>query len=80
MATVTSKGQVTIPKKVRDALRIVAGDRVTFVIREDGIVEMRPETMDLRDLFGILRSADRKVSVEKMNEDIATAVAEDVRR
>ena len=77
MATVTSKGQVTIPKKVRDALEIGPGDRVSFVIREDGVVELRPETVDLLDLYGLLEHEGEPVSVGRMNEDIADAVAED---
>jgi len=77
MATVTSKGQVTIPKKVRDALEIGPGDRVSFVIHEDGVVELRPDTVDLRDLYGMLEHDGKPVSIDKMNEDIADAVAED---
>ena len=77
MATVTSKGQITIPKKVRDALEIGPGDRVSFVIRGDGVVELRPETVDLLDLYGMLQHEGEPVSIETMNEDIADAVAED---
>lgn len=79
-ATITSKGQITIPKEVRDSLRIGAGDRVTFLIREDGVVELRPETIDLADLYGILAPARRKVSVEEMNRDVERANAESMRR
>ncbi len=74
-STVTSKGQVTIPKKVRESLRIGAGDRVSFVVRDDGIAEMRPETVDLRDLYGSLEYAGEPVTIESMNEDIADAAA-----
>jgi AbrB family looped-hinge helix DNA binding protein len=41
-STVTTKGQITIPKEVRDRLRIGAGDRVSFLVRDDGVVELRP--------------------------------------
>ena len=41
-ATVTSKGQVTIPKKVRDALHLATGDTIEFVVREKGEVILRP--------------------------------------
>jgi AbrB family looped-hinge helix DNA binding protein len=37
------QGRVTLPKEVRDALRLAAGDRISFTLREDGIVEIRPE-------------------------------------
>lgn len=75
-STVTAKGQITIPKDVRDALRVDTGDRVSFVVRDDGVVEMRPETVDLGELYGVLRRRGRKpVSVEQMNEDIAAAAS-----
>jgi len=80
-ATVTSKGQVTIPKEVRDALRISAGDRVSFVVRrDDGVVELRPETVDLKDLYGMLKRKGKPVTVEEMHEHIAEAVAEPFER
>ena len=75
-STLTSKGQVTIPKQIRDALRIDAGDRVSFVMREDGVVEMRPETVDLRQLYGTLTCRGKPVTVEQMNDGIARAVTE----
>jgi antitoxin PrlF len=73
VATLTSKGQITIPKQVRDALSLQAGDRVSFLVRDDGVVELRAETTDLKDLFGILRPARRGVTVEEMNEAIRRA-------
>lgn len=80
-STLSSKGQVTIPKEVRDALRIDTGDRVLFVVREDGVVELRPETVDLLDLVGILEPPDgRHVTIEEMNEGIGQAVAESFRK
>jgi AbrB family looped-hinge helix DNA binding protein len=75
-STVTSKGQVTIPKEVRDALRIGSGDRVAFILREDGVVEMRPETVDLKDLYGVLKRTGKPVTIEAMNEAIAESAAE----
>ena len=76
-STLTSKGQITIPKEVRDALGIQAGDRVAFVVRDD-VVELRPETVDLRNLYGVLkrRGQRRPISVQQMDRDVADAVAE----
>jgi AbrB family looped-hinge helix DNA binding protein len=65
-ATITSKGQVTIPKDVRERLRLRQGDRVEFVVEDDGSVRLRPIKVDLRDLFGMIES-DRHVTVEEMN-------------
>ena len=74
-ATLTSKGQVTIPQEIREALGIRAGDRVSFVLRDD-VVELRPETLDLRSLYGMLKRTGKPVSIEQMNRDIAAAAAE----
>lgn len=80
-ATVTSKGQITIPKPVRDALRLQTGDRVSFVVRADGVVEVRPATVDLKSLEGLLRRRGRAVSVEAMDEAIGrSVVGNDTRR
>lgn len=65
-ATVTSKGQVTIPKDVRDALGLEAGHRVSFQLREDGVVEMVPENVDLMSLCGILKPSVKGVTIEDM--------------
>jgi AbrB family looped-hinge helix DNA binding protein len=65
---------VTIPKEVRDALGIRAGDRLSFVVR-DKVAELRPETVDLRTLFGVLARNGKAISVEQMNRDIADAAA-----
>jgi AbrB family looped-hinge helix DNA binding protein len=71
---------VTIPKEVRESLRIGPGDRVTFVMRDDGVVELRPETIDLNDLYGVLRHKGRSVTIDRMSRDIAGAVADSFRR
>ena len=76
VATLSSKGQVTIPKEVRDALRIDSGDRLSFLVRDDGVVELRPETVDLKDLYGMLKVDGKPVTVEELNEDIARAAVE----
>lgn len=74
-ATLTSKGQITVPKAVRDALRLRPGDRLAFRIRDDGSVIVEPETIDLMSLAGSMRSRVKGVSVEDMNETIGRAAA-----
>lgn len=70
-ATVTSKGQITIPKSVRRALRITAGDRLDFVLEGEGRVVVRAGVTDVEDLKGILRRpGTRPVSVKQMNQAI----------
>jgi antitoxin PrlF len=66
-STVTSKGQITIPRQVREALSLKAGHRVSFVLREDGVVEMRPETVDLMSLFGIIKPRIQGVTLSQMD-------------
>jgi AbrB family looped-hinge helix DNA binding protein len=70
-ATVTSKGQITIPKAVRDLLRVEAGDQVDFSVNERGDVVVRSATADVRELRGLLkRTRRRAVSVKVMNAAI----------
>ncbi|HYI13557.1 MAG TPA: AbrB/MazE/SpoVT family DNA-binding domain-containing protein [Thermoanaerobaculia bacterium] len=70
-ATLSSKGQITLPKAVRDVLRVDAGDQVDFVISEQGKVTLRPVTIDITELRGMLmRPGRRSVSVEEMDAAI----------
>jgi antitoxin PrlF len=68
-ATLTSKGQITIPKEVREHLGIEPGDRVSFNIGSGGGVTVEPETVDIRSLRGMLKSRKR-VSLDAMESAI----------
>jgi AbrB family looped-hinge helix DNA binding protein len=71
-ATLTSKGQVTIPKEIRDRLRLQTGHRLEFEIDKNGKVTLIPRDKDIRSLKGIVRSKRKTpVTVEEMNEAIA---------
>jgi antitoxin PrlF len=59
-ATVTSKGQTTIPKKIRDDLQMKAGDRLTFTLLPDGVVLMRVKNRNIMDVAGKLHKPGRK--------------------
>lgn len=75
-ATLTSKGQVTLPKAIRDLLRLGSGDRVDFVVKEDGSVVLRPATVHVRELKGFLhRKGIKPLSVEQMNAIIRRRAA-----
>jgi len=75
-ATLTSKGQITIPKDVRDQLGLETGDRLVFVVHSDGNVVLKPAKTDLRELHGLLyRKGRRPHSVEEMDGGIARSVA-----
>lgn len=70
-ASVTSKGQVTIPKPIRDLLQIKTGDRLDFVVEDDQVV-LRPATLDLRSLKGLLHRPGRKpVSLKELDAAVA---------
>ena len=71
--TLTSKGQVTIPKAVREELGLRVGDKVAFRVLEDGTVVVEPETVDFLDLEGILKPKRKGVTIADMNEAIRTA-------
>lgn len=71
-ATVTSKGQVTIPKEIRRALKVGAGDRLDFVVEGPGRVVVRPGAADIEDLKGLLhRPGMKAVSLDEMEAAIA---------
>jgi antitoxin PrlF len=74
-ATMTSKGQITIPKEVRDALGLEAGRRVFFQVREDGIAELRPETVDLLSFCAIFKPRVQGVTLADMDEAIRRGAA-----
>lgn len=68
--TLTSKGQVTIPKAVREALRLGTGDRVDFVLGDDGVVRLIPLTRSIRSLKGRLPKPTQPVDLEAMEAAI----------
>jgi AbrB family looped-hinge helix DNA binding protein len=70
-ATLTSKGQITIPKDVRDALHLRPGDRLDFVLQADGTVRVLPITGSVKRLKGMLPKPERALSLEEMDATIA---------
>ncbi len=73
-STVTSKGQTTIPKDIRDLLRLHAGDRVEFVIHGDSVV-LRPASRKVTDLKGFLPKPRRPVTLKQMDAAIRKRAA-----
>jgi len=68
-ATVTSKGQITIPSAIRSALKVVAGDRVEFVRTADDRFEVVAATQEVTQMRGMIKTK-RKVSIEEMNQAV----------
>lgn len=67
-ATLTSKGQTTIPKEIRDSLGIKPGDRMTFTLMPDATVVMRVKGKSVNELAGMLKKKGRKpVPVEQLS-------------
>jgi antitoxin PrlF len=67
-ATLTSKGQTTIPKAIRDSLHMKTGDRMTFTLMPDGVVIMRMKNKHVSELAGVLQKKGRKaVPVEMLS-------------
>lgn len=68
-ATMTSKGQITIPSEIRTALGLEAGERVVFTRLDDGTTVMRAKTRSVMELKGMLKPARsrRKPAIEEMN-------------
>lgn len=77
-ATMTSKGQITIPAEVRAKFRLTAGTRVDFVENGAGELVLRPKTGDIRKLRGIIKYDGPPVSIEDMDRGIGEAIAEHV--
>jgi AbrB family looped-hinge helix DNA binding protein len=69
-SAITVKGQATIPKAIREHLRLKPGDRVKFFLHPDGTVVLLPKISGTA-LKGILRRPRRPVSLDRMREAIA---------
>ena len=69
-ATLTDKGQVTLPKALRAALRLKTGEKIRFVIR-DGEAVLKPALRSVDSVIGLLRqSGQSPVSIDEMNAAI----------
>jgi antitoxin PrlF len=77
-SAITVKGQATIPKAIREHLGLKPGDRVKFFVHPDGSVVLLPK-LPASAMRGIVRSRRRRVTIDEMNEAIATAAAMRVR-
>jgi antitoxin PrlF len=68
---VNSRGQVTVPKAVRVRLNLKPGDRVVFIVEDDGAVRLRAAKQDISSLRGILPPPKRRATIEEIEEAIA---------
>lgn len=80
-ATVTSKGQVTIPQAIRDKAGIVAGSLLDFQLKNENTLIVHFSIHDISDLKGIIKSKRKKpVSLKEMKKAIADGATERMRR
>ena len=71
LATLTTKGQVTIPKEVRDSLKLHTGDKIEISVTDNREAVIRPVTKKVDDIFCKLHSPDQKaVPLEEIDEAI----------
>jgi AbrB family looped-hinge helix DNA binding protein len=74
-ATMTSKGQITIPIKVRKALGLKPGVRIDFYEVEDGEYAFRPKSGSIMEMEGCVPKPDHPISIEEMNRAILDRAA-----
>jgi antitoxin PrlF len=74
-SAITSKGQATIPKAIRDHLQIKPGDRIKFFVHPDGSVVLLPK-LPVSALRGIVKPRRRPVAIEEMKEAAVAGAAE----
>lgn len=67
IATITSKGQITLPAAVRKALKIKAGDKLDFEVTEDGELLGKPVSNSLHSLSKVLPPAKKTLRLAEMN-------------
>ena len=76
-AKMTSKGQITVPKDVRLKLNLKPGDRLLFIVEDDGAVLLRAANRDISLLIWILPPPKRRATLEELDEAITQAAADD---
>lgn len=77
-STLTTKGQITLPKALRDELHLKTGDKIAFERNDDGSYVLRPKTISAASLKGFLK--DKYKGPPKTLEDMERAIAENAGR
>ncbi|MDO9041318.1 MAG: AbrB/MazE/SpoVT family DNA-binding domain-containing protein [Desulfocapsaceae bacterium] len=70
MSTLSSKGQITIPKTIRTRHHLEIGDKIEFMEDDKGVVTIWPVTQNVTNLKGMIAKLDKPVSIEEMNHAI----------
>ena len=69
-ATITSKGQITIPVDIRTMLGLHAGDRINFITNDEGLVSFVPATKNVTTLKGLIAKPTESISIEDMKDAV----------
>ena len=69
-STLSSKGQITIPKEIRDFLKLSKGDQLHFIIDENGDVRLQKKQLEIKDPFGKYKRPEKSKTIEEINECI----------
>ena len=69
-STVSEKGQLVIPREIRKVLDVQRGDKLAWIVEDDGTIRVSVAKGDLMALKGRIKSGGRSVSVEEMDEAI----------
>lgn len=72
-ATITAKGQVTVPKPIRDKLKLKPGDRIDFILVSGDEVRVVPVTASVKQLKGMVPRPGKPVTLQQMDNAIARA-------
>lgn len=75
-ATISSKGQITLPQHGWERLHLTPGDKVLFLMEEDGSVHLIPKHASLKDLKGIVPKPEQPVSLEEMERAIGRGASD----
>ena len=76
IATLTAKGQITLPKIFRTKLNLHSGDKMDFVMLDNGVLQVVPLKQSPKKLKGIVPRAAKSVTIEEMNQAIADGAAD----
>ncbi|MFK5925356.1 MAG: AbrB/MazE/SpoVT family DNA-binding domain-containing protein [Desulfuromusa sp.] len=75
LATLTSKGQLTIPKEIRDSLNLHSGDKIEIIVTGNMEAIIKPVTKKVDDVFCKLHKSNRQpVSINAINQAIAERI------
>lgn len=67
LSTITSKGQITLPKAIRDRLNLKAGDKLEFILDDNGDLHILPITASITKLKGMVPKPTRRISLGEMD-------------